>query len=31
LARIDVLKPQDPALPNQGDYTLVDDMDVDMS
>jgi hypothetical protein len=31
LARIDVLKPQDPALPNQGDFTLVDDMDVDMS
>jgi hypothetical protein len=31
LARIDILKPQDPALPNQGDYTVVNDMDVDMS
>lgn len=31
LAVMDIVKPQDPALPNQGDFTLVDDMEVDMS
>lgn len=31
LANIDIVKPQDPALPDQGDYTIVDDMEVDMS
>lgn len=30
-AIIDILKPQDPPLPNEGDFTLVDDMEVDMS
>jgi hypothetical protein len=30
LAKFDVLKPQDPALPNQGDYTVVEDAEVDM-
>jgi hypothetical protein len=28
---MDVLKPQEPELPNQGDYTVVDDMEVDMT
>jgi hypothetical protein len=27
---VDVTKPQDPPLPNQGDYTVVDDMTIDM-
>jgi hypothetical protein len=27
----DVVKPQDPALPNQGDITVVDDVEVDMT
>jgi hypothetical protein len=31
LAVIDIEKPQDPALPNQGDITIVDDMEIDMS
>lgn len=31
LAVIDVIKPQDPPLPNEGDFTIVDDMEVDMS
>jgi len=26
---IDIIKPQDPALPDQGDYTVVDGMEVD--
>jgi hypothetical protein len=30
LATFDVVKPQDPALPNQGDYTVVDGAEVDM-
>jgi len=30
LTNIDVLKPQDPPLPNQGDLTIVDDMVVNM-
>jgi len=31
LINIDILKPQSPALPNQGDFTLVDDMQIDTS
>jgi hypothetical protein len=31
LAVMDIYKPQDPALPNQGDFTLVDDVEIDMS
>lgn len=31
LAVMDVYKPQDPPLPNQGDYTIVDDNEIDMS
>jgi hypothetical protein len=31
LAVVDIYKPQDPALPNQGDITLVNDMEIDMS
>ncbi|MCP4674350.1 MAG: hypothetical protein GY854_02295 [Deltaproteobacteria bacterium] len=31
LLNMDVLKPQDPALPDQGDYTVVNDNQVDMS
>lgn len=31
LINIDILKPQDPALPNQGDFTMVDDMQIDTS
>jgi hypothetical protein len=27
---VDITKPQDPLLPNQGDYTVVDDMTLDM-
>jgi hypothetical protein len=30
-AVVDVIKPQDPKLPNQGDFTVVDDMEVDLS
>jgi hypothetical protein len=31
IVNLDVLKPQDPALPNQGDYTVVDDVKIDMT
>ncbi len=31
LINMDVLKPQDPALPDQGDYTVVNDNKVDMT
>lgn len=31
LAVMDIYKPQDPPLPNQGDITIVDDMEIDMS
>lgn len=31
LINMDILKPQDPALPNQGDLTIVDDVQIDMT